>query len=207
MFYLVNLIALLSVLRIRDVYPGSDFFHPGYRIRIQEFKYGILTPKNGFQALGNMILVVHPGSGSGIRILIFCSSRIQGSKRHRIPDPDLHHCLLSFVTSARKNILLCPSASEINKMLFCSSRLTCRGPGSRSAAQWTRTGPCAPSWRRNSTPSPSLSLSAASSTIPRTVFRWAAAFLSAKRDEGSWSTPVISATLPLCAQQSRPEKH
>jgi hypothetical protein len=33
-----------------------------------------------------MILVVHPGSGS--RILIFYTSRIQGSKRHRIPDPD-----------------------------------------------------------------------------------------------------------------------
>jgi hypothetical protein len=27
------------VLRIRDVYPGSDFFHPGSRIRTKEFKY------------------------------------------------------------------------------------------------------------------------------------------------------------------------
>jgi hypothetical protein len=36
-----------------------------------------------------MILVVHPGSGSRILILIFypCKSRIQGSKRHQFPDP------------------------------------------------------------------------------------------------------------------------
>jgi hypothetical protein len=32
------------VLRIRDVYPGSEFFHPGFRvkrfrIRIKEFKF------------------------------------------------------------------------------------------------------------------------------------------------------------------------
>jgi hypothetical protein len=33
-----------------------------------------------------MIWVVHPGSG--IRILTFYPSRIQGSKRHRIPDPE-----------------------------------------------------------------------------------------------------------------------
>jgi hypothetical protein len=38
------------------------FFHPGSRIRIKEFKY--FNPKNCFQALGNMIRVVHPGSGS-----------------------------------------------------------------------------------------------------------------------------------------------
>jgi hypothetical protein len=55
----------LAVLRIRDVYPGSDFLHPGSdffpsRIRIKDFKY--FTPKNGSQALGNVIRVVHPGS-------------------------------------------------------------------------------------------------------------------------------------------------
>jgi hypothetical protein len=35
------------VLRIRDVYPGSEFFHPdpGSRIRIKEFKYfGLFNP-------------------------------------------------------------------------------------------------------------------------------------------------------------------
>ncbi len=36
-----------------------------------------------------MIRVVHPGSR--IRILTFYPSRIQGSKRHRIPDPDPQH--------------------------------------------------------------------------------------------------------------------
>jgi hypothetical protein len=44
-------------------HPGSEFFHPGSWIRIKEFKY--FNPKNGFYALGNMIRVVHPGSGSG----------------------------------------------------------------------------------------------------------------------------------------------
>jgi hypothetical protein len=38
-----------------------------------------------------MIRVVHLGSGSPIRILILYSSRIPGSKRHRIPDPDPQH--------------------------------------------------------------------------------------------------------------------
>jgi hypothetical protein len=72
-----------AVSRIRDVYPGTDFF-PSWildprseffpsRIRIKEFKY--FNPKNGFKSLGIMIRVVHPGS------------RIQGSKRHQIPDP------------------------------------------------------------------------------------------------------------------------
>ncbi len=46
--------------------PGSEFFPS--RICIKEFKY--FNPKNCFQALGNMIRVVHPGS-PGIRILIF----------------------------------------------------------------------------------------------------------------------------------------
>jgi hypothetical protein len=30
--------------RLLDVYPGSEFFHPGSRIRIKEFKY--FNPKN-----------------------------------------------------------------------------------------------------------------------------------------------------------------
>jgi hypothetical protein len=48
-----------AVLRIRDVYPGSDFFHPGSRIRKVSIpdpgssskNFSILTskkPKNGF---------------------------------------------------------------------------------------------------------------------------------------------------------------
>jgi hypothetical protein len=51
--------------------PDPNFFHPGSPIRIKEFKY--FNPKNCFQAFGNMIRVVHPGS------------RIQGVKK--APDP------------------------------------------------------------------------------------------------------------------------
>ncbi len=56
----------------------------------------ILTKKNGFSALRNMIQVFHPGSGSRIWNLTFYlsqipildpRSQIQGSKRQRIPDP------------------------------------------------------------------------------------------------------------------------
>jgi hypothetical protein len=65
----------LPVLRIRDVSTGSDFFPSRIQIfPIPDPHQRILTPKNGFQALKNIIQVVHPGSGS----------QIQGSKRHRI---------------------------------------------------------------------------------------------------------------------------
>ncbi len=50
------------MLRIRDVYPGCEFFSipdPNFpsRIHIKEFKY--FNPKNCFQSLGNMIRDVH----------------------------------------------------------------------------------------------------------------------------------------------------
>ena len=75
--------------------PRSEFFQsrildPGCALK----NSSILTKKNGFSALRNMIQVFHPGSGSRIWILTFCLSwipilnpryRIQGSKRHRIP--------------------------------------------------------------------------------------------------------------------------
>jgi hypothetical protein len=62
-----------AVLRIRDVYSGS-------RIRI----FSIPDPGSEF--------FHDPGCSSRIRILTFYPSRIpiQGSKRHRIPDPE--HC-------------------------------------------------------------------------------------------------------------------
>jgi hypothetical protein len=90
------------VLRIRDVYrgsgmfipdPGSRFFpsripdpnrfHPGSRIRIKEFKH--FNQKNSFQALGNMIRVVHPGFR--IRILTFYPPRIPDPEVKKAPDP------------------------------------------------------------------------------------------------------------------------
>ncbi len=77
--------------------PGSEFFpsrilDPGCALKY----LSILTKKNGFSALRNMIRVFDPGSGSWMWILTFYlsqipildpRSRIQGSKRHRIPDP------------------------------------------------------------------------------------------------------------------------
>ncbi len=77
--------------------PGSEFFpsrilDPGCALK----NLSILTKKNGFSAFRNMIRVFDPGSGSWIWILAFYlsqilildpRSRIQGSKRHHIPDP------------------------------------------------------------------------------------------------------------------------
>jgi hypothetical protein len=68
--------------------PDPTFFHPGSRIRTVSIpdpgsaskNLSILTPKkpkNGFQALENMIRVVHPESR--IRMMTFYPSRI--------PDP------------------------------------------------------------------------------------------------------------------------
>jgi hypothetical protein len=65
--------------------PDPNFFHQGSPIRIKEFKY--FNPKIGFQALGNMILVVHSGSGSRIRVLTFYPSRIQDPRVKKAPDP------------------------------------------------------------------------------------------------------------------------
>jgi hypothetical protein len=76
--------------------PGSKFFPSRILDPGSESKnLRILTNKNGFSALRNMIRVFHPGSGSRIWILTFYPSRIlilyprsriQGSKRHRSPD-------------------------------------------------------------------------------------------------------------------------
>ncbi len=86
------------MLRIRDVFPGSEFsisdpgskrfriLNPAPHKRIEVF----LTQKLVSKALGNMIRDVHLGSRMGI--LNFYPSWIQGSKRHRIPDPVPQHC-------------------------------------------------------------------------------------------------------------------
>jgi hypothetical protein len=66
----------------------------------------------------NMIRVVHPGSR--IRMLTFYPSRIQGSKRHRIPDPDPQHCFSCFY-----NMLFCCAENTKTAVLVrgvkCSS--------------------------------------------------------------------------------------
>jgi hypothetical protein len=66
-------------------HPGSEFFlsiHP-----IKEFKY--------FNKLFLSTRKYDLGCSSRIRILSFYPSRIPGSKRHWIPDPDPQHCLFS----------------------------------------------------------------------------------------------------------------
>ncbi len=68
-------------------FPDPTFFHPGSASK----NSSILTKKNGFQALENMIRVVHPGSGCWL--FTHPGSRIQGPKRHRIPDPEHWLCI------------------------------------------------------------------------------------------------------------------
>jgi hypothetical protein len=86
-----NTNAFSPVLRIRDVYPGSAFSNPDPGSASKIFKY--FNPKNFFEAFGNMVRVVHPGS----RILIFTHPGSMGQIGHRIPDPDPQ--LFSFLTS------------------------------------------------------------------------------------------------------------
>ncbi len=91
--------------------PGYEFFHPGSRNRIflsgsrlkkipdpgsASKNLSMFNPKNCFFALGNMIRDVHHGSRS-----CFFISRIQGSKRHRIPDPQqcLYVSMIIWVTA------------------------------------------------------------------------------------------------------------
>ncbi len=77
------------MLRIRDVYPDPNFFNPGSRIRFFSIpdpgsaskNLSILTQKKWFLTSRKY----DPGCSSRIRN--FYPSRVQGSKRHRIPDP------------------------------------------------------------------------------------------------------------------------
>jgi hypothetical protein len=74
--------------------PGSENFPSRIRIFFipdpGSSSKNLSNQKNGFSALGNVIRVVYTGSGSLIRVLTFYPYRIpfQGSKRHRLPDPD-----------------------------------------------------------------------------------------------------------------------
>jgi hypothetical protein len=63
----------------------KNFLHPGYRIGIKEFKY--FNTIKWFLSSRKY----DPVCSSRIRILTFYPSRIQGSKRHRIPDLDPKH--------------------------------------------------------------------------------------------------------------------
>jgi hypothetical protein len=59
-----------------DIYPGSEFFHPGSLILGQKGKSVFLTQKKSYEALGNMIWKVYKGS----RIRIFSHAGWDGNK-------------------------------------------------------------------------------------------------------------------------------
>ena len=68
--------------------PGPEFFpsrmlDPGSASK----NVSILTKKNGFSALRNMIRVFHPGSVAWIQILTFYTSRIPNPGVKKAPDP------------------------------------------------------------------------------------------------------------------------
>ncbi len=65
----------------------------------------------------------NPGSGSRIQILIFYLSRIQGSKRHRIPDPDPQHCPYYMISKWLSPRVLESLAREIAPEQKVSSQL------------------------------------------------------------------------------------
>ena len=97
--------------------PDPTFFHPGSRIQtvsisdpgslilIKELKYfNPQKAKKWFLSSKKY----DPGCSSRIRMLTFShpGSRIQGSKRHPIPDPDPQHCYI-----------LCPNR-EVSQLCY-----------------------------------------------------------------------------------------
>ncbi len=113
---------------------------------------GMFIPKNCFQAVGNVIRVVYPESGS--RILDpdpdFYPSRIQGRTRHRIPDPAPQHCALYSTLPVVKLCREWPNATSVSPSLT------------------RRPSPAAPLGTRQASPSTASSGPSISST--RSVF-------------------------------------
>ncbi len=83
--------SLKPVLRIRDVYPGSDILHPGSWIPDPNFLHSgsasknlsILTQKNFLKLSEIWFRLFIPDPYPDLSPI----ARIQRSKRHRIPDP------------------------------------------------------------------------------------------------------------------------
>jgi hypothetical protein len=83
--------------------PDPNFFHPGYRIRIKEFKY--LNPKLFLSSRK-----YNPGCSSRILILIFYPSRIPDPRVKKAPDPrsgaaTLDFCRLKSIVLSRCRLL------------------------------------------------------------------------------------------------------
>jgi hypothetical protein len=97
---------LKTVLRIRDVYPGSKNSN-----RREEYKEFVLVPfyvatnftienyfsfellKKTIWANFQRLIELYPINCHKALKNMGLGSRIPGSKRHRIPDPDPQHCL------------------------------------------------------------------------------------------------------------------
>ncbi len=79
-----------AVLRIRDVYPRIPRIpYPDFSIQDPHKKFEVFLTQKIVSKLSEIC-------SSRIRILIFNPSRIQGSKRHRIPE----YCLVAYLLSA-----------------------------------------------------------------------------------------------------------
>ncbi len=97
---MTTLLIIYTVLRIRDVYPGSwiwlfsipdpNSFHPGSRIQIKEFKY--FNPKKWFLSSREY----DPGCSSRIRIQTFYPSRISDPGVKKASDPGSGSATLNF---------------------------------------------------------------------------------------------------------------
>ncbi len=98
----------LSRIRIFSI-PDPNVFHPRSRIRIKNLS--ILTQKNGLQALGNMIRVAHPGSGSWF----FTHLGSRWVKKAGIPDLGSGSATLALVQN--QSLLFCSHVPRISALL------------------------------------------------------------------------------------------
>ncbi len=110
------------MLRIRDVYSGSEFlsipdtnssFHPESRIRIKEFRY--FNPKNLFLSSRKYDL----GCSSRIRILCFYPYRIPDAGVKKASDPGSGSATLIFLQATILYQVLCQDDKLLSFMLFC----------------------------------------------------------------------------------------
>jgi hypothetical protein len=88
-------VCLNTVLRIRDVLPGSDFFPS--RIPDPGFFPSRIPDPGSVRKYDPGCSSRIPDPGSGSWLFTHSWSQIQGSKRHRIPDPYPQHCLNTFI--------------------------------------------------------------------------------------------------------------
>jgi hypothetical protein len=107
----------LSRIRLFSI-PDPNCLHPGSRIRIKEFKYfnPPKKPKKWFLSSRKY----DTGCSSRIRMLIFYPSRIQGPKRHRIPDPEPQHWWIHTDLQHSSFGLNIESSSLLAGLHFCS---------------------------------------------------------------------------------------